>query len=529
MTQQIYNGKGDVGCMITVDQFATKLAELQIELVAGQYGQNKSINYINIQEFPLQSDRIQRHGFIMTTLAAFRDDNEIVKHVHWLLTREIAALAIHTVVWEEIPQAVITIGNEYDLPIFLIPPHVSYHEILKTHNNLLLRENDELRLQIEKMNLNLLEAVAQDKGASYIIATIGKYIESPILFFDNNINLISIWTDRLINRDKFSLRVKSILEVGLELLQQEKFSKVERLLESEISSFPKFTIYPITDKLDKHGYLVIALSEKQNLLVNSAVKYGKTALLIDAVKRKSLDKFLKNQEIRLLESIMEGKTRSNTKTSNFSLKMKEYNQLYLFSFTNKELVNYGFTHIYDVLSGPNHDKLIWMYQQEIICLSSNEIERSMLAKIVENFSGVICGVSEFSINHYEEDILKKYKQAQRCIQLGVTQNERIVLYERIGFEKYILSLKEDEHPKKSAQTLLKPLFEYDRINSTDLALTLKVYLRNFFSLKKSAEELFIHRNTVSYRLEKIQEIYPDVNFEEHDQYLLFTTSFMLVE
>ncbi|MEI4768812.1 PucR family transcriptional regulator ligand-binding domain-containing protein [Psychrobacillus sp. FJAT-51614] len=517
--------------MVTVKQFAEKLKFYNINLIAGMDGMEVELNYLSIQELPLISERIQSRGFIMTTFAAFTSEVEIINHVKWLLTREIAALAIHSVVLDEIPSSIISIGNEYSLPILSIPFEVSYHEILKTYNQLLLEESDTLREQMEKMNLNLLESIAEDKGASYIIATIGKYINSPILYFDKELNIITVWTDRSIKRDEFSLRVKSALENSSNLLKKEKFEKVSALLKNEFleESELTFCLFPIADKLDKYGFLVIGYRNTQNLLVDSAVKYGKTALLIDAVKRKSLVKFLKNQDIRLLESIIEGKAKNSSKTANFSLMMKEYNQMYLFHFSNKELVNYGFTYIYDELDGQAQDKVIWIYEQEVICLTSSKIKIQNLENILENFTGVICGISEFKENTYEEDILKKFKQVQRSIEVAKFKETRLIFYEELGFEKYMFILKEEEEAKEAAKRLLEPLIEFDLNNRAELVLTLKSYLRNFFSLKKSAEELFVHRNTISYRLEKIHELYKGINFEKQENYLLFTMSLDLIE
>jgi len=517
--------------MVTVKQFAEKLKSHNIKVIAGMGGMEVEVNYLNIQEFPLKSERIQRRGFIMTTFAAFTSEEEIIDHVKWLLTREIAALAIHSVILDEIPSSIISIGNEYSLPILSIPFDVSYHEILKAYNLLLLEESDTLREQMEKMNLNLLESVAEDKGASYIITTIGKYINSPILYFDRELNIVTVWTDRTIKRDEFSLRVKSVLENASDLLKIEEFEKISTLLNNELleESELTFSLFSIADKLDKHGFLVIGSRNTQNLLVDSAVKYGKTALLIDAVKRKSLVKFLKNQDIRLLESIIEGKAKNSSKTANFSLIMKEYNQMYLFHFPNKELFNYGFTYIYDELDGQAQDKVIWIYEQEIICLTSSEIEIQTLDNILANFPDVICGVSEFKENAYEEDILKKFKQVQRSVEIARYKEKHLMFYEELGFEKYMFILKEEEEAKEAAKRLLEPLIAFDRNNGAELVLTLKSYLRHFFSLKKSAEELFVHRNTISYRLEKIHELYKGVNFEKQENYLLFTMSLDLIE
>ena len=48
--------------------------------------------------------------------------------------------------------------------------------------------------------------------------------------------------------------------------------------------------------------------------------------------------------------------------------------------------------------------------------------------------------------------------------------------------------------------------EYDQKNNTDLLETLDIYLENDCNTSKAAEQLHLHRNTMMYRLEKIQDI-----------------------
>jgi hypothetical protein len=50
------------------------------------------------------------------------------------------------------------------------------------------------------------------------------------------------------------------------------------------------------------------------------------------------------------------------------------------------------------------------------------------------------------------------------------------------------------------------IYEYDQKNGTELLLTLETYLMQYKSLKAAAEELFIHRSTLTYRLGCIEKI-----------------------
>ena len=55
-----------------------------------------------------------------------------------------------------------------------------------------------------------------------------------------------------------------------------------------------------------------------------------------------------------------------------------------------------------------------------------------------------------------------------------------------------------------------PLIDYDKENDTDLASTLRTFLEQNQNSTKTAKILFIHYNTLRYRLERINAILGDV-------------------
>lgn len=60
---------------------------------------------------------------------------------------------------------------------------------------------------------------------------------------------------------------------------------------------------------------------------------------------------------------------------------------------------------------------------------------------------------------------------------------------------------------KLQSKLLKDIIKYDEDNNTEYGLTLRTYLYSNLNLKVSASKLCIHKNTVSYRVAKIKELF----------------------
>ena len=54
--------------------------------------------------------------------------------------------------------------------------------------------------------------------------------------------------------------------------------------------------------------------------------------------------------------------------------------------------------------------------------------------------------------------------------------------------------------------LLAPLVAYDRERNSDLVRTLKVFFECSENASEAADRLFLHRNSVPYRLERVREL-----------------------
>ena len=82
----------------------------------------------------------------------------------------------------------------------------------------------------------------------------------------------------------------------------------------------------------------------------------------------------------------------------------------------------------------------------------------------------------------------------------------------------------DEYVEKQLGKLLR----YDEINTGNLCETLENYLAHNCNAKKTAETMFLHRNTMNYRLKKISELL-SCDFEDMDKCLALKLAFMIVK
>lgn len=98
------------------------------------------------------------------------------------------------------------------------------------------------------------------------------------------------------------------------------------------------------------------------------------------------------------------------------------------------------------------------------------------------------------------------------------KDDCIINYKDLGIFRLFFEINNHNEMRKLFNENLLKLKKYDEKNSSNLLQTLIVYLRENRNLGKTAEILYIHRNTIKYRVKRIEEI---LNCDLKDEEVIF--------
>ncbi|HEY7034620.1 MAG TPA: GAF domain-containing protein [Thermomicrobiales bacterium] len=115
---------------------------------------------------------------------------------------------------------------------------------------------------------------------------------------------------------------------------------------------------------------------------------------------------------------------------------------------------------------------------------------------------------ELQVAHQEA--VQALRGSQR---LGVAG--QVAEYDRLGVERLLTQLLENQALTRFVDDVLGPLAAYDETHGTDLLATLDAYLRLGCRQRATADALGIHVNSLHYRLQRIQEV-GDLDLENAD-------------
>ena len=75
---------------------------------------------------------------------------------------------------------------------------------------------------------------------------------------------------------------------------------------------------------------------------------------------------------------------------------------------------------------------------------------------------------------------------------------------------------------------LRNLLSYDRDHGTEYTRCLRVFLENSMNIARTVADLYIHRNTFLYRLERIKKLL-DMDLDDPDVRLLLLLSYRILD
>ncbi|MBI2939576.1 MAG: helix-turn-helix domain-containing protein [Chloroflexi bacterium] len=103
---------------------------------------------------------------------------------------------------------------------------------------------------------------------------------------------------------------------------------------------------------------------------------------------------------------------------------------------------------------------------------------------------------------------ESYREAAQAAIIGrqLFGPGRLVTFQELGAHRLLYALRNQPELAAFHDETLGALLEYDRRNGTEFLRTLEAYFAHGANLKATADALYLHRNSLSYRLRRISEV-----------------------
>ncbi|WP_070120874.1 PucR family transcriptional regulator [Bacillus marinisedimentorum] len=361
------------------------------------------------------------------------------------------------------------------------------------------------------------------EGVSSLTAQLSKELSLPVLVTNQHFQLIaSASLPDGTNTD-------SIL--AIEQMDMYEHSSMSKCRITMTETFFHCCRVPIIHKADTVGYLLL-VDEHERLnpeSCQSLLEYTASLLAIQLHKKIELRQEKMNFKKPFLFDLLYGNIKDRQE-------IIEYGKVWGWDFTIPQtaivfsLVD--FTHVSSdkklaekllyivekTLLGHNMKPVTMLKQNQVTAIVATEHEtaeqttsllEALAASVIKQMHSLhadrtsACGLGK--TYHNPTDLFRSFQEAKVALEIGQLLKIPIPFFTDLGLER-ILYKHDLQELKEFYQSSLGDLILYDENHHTDLAETLESFAANQFEMTATANALFLHRNTLRYRLKKTEEI-----------------------
>jgi len=528
------------------------------EILTGKYGLDCEVITVDVMEVPDAIEWFHEGILIITTAYAIKDDPVAqIQFFKGLIDLKAAGIIIKIDRYLKVlPDEVYLLAEQHNFPIISIPNDISFPEMIKPIMQKLDVSSD----------LNIFKVISEidfrQDGYKELLEVLEKFLENPVTIEDPNTRLIahssSFNTDKWRKSKVLYTRCSPFSHQMIKENQAKSILFDERKtvrIDSDDPELKPRALVPIVYKNETFGIMSIIQEGKiitstdiqVTEYIASHIAFVISQERINLQGRKEMEKAfvynLINKEIT--------KKEIELYTDYFNLSLDYIVQAVILDMSDhlSNLLNKGESEIdevkdlmeieiYKVANKVFEKALLTTRGNEIMIIGllqkddnhqlvekSKELLENSLAQLKGQFDAKLpIGIGRPVIGLINAK--KSLEEAQMALKLGneIWPNESVYEFEKLGIYRLLTKLKGEEVLDSFYLDTLGPIINHDK--NSDLLNTLHCYLQNNGNSKRTTEALFIHRSTLRYRLEKIEELL-QIDLDNPDNRLLIQIAFKI--
>lgn len=511
-----------------------KLAEIlqkpvfdKVEVIAGHTGLNKEIKHITMMDAPDIVDYLNPNDLLVTTAYHLKDKpGVLLSLIKSMQEKDCTALGIKSKRFlGHIPNEAIQFANDKGFPLLEIPLETSLGEIVNASLNYMLSQRTAELTTAFETHRKFTQHILKGKGIKRLVDDLSHMINKRIVLFDAHFQLHT----SSYNRNSIENFFSSLHTNGFEfLLPNSPYSYFSSRNTEEV-----FTIFPIYTHMKKPAFLVVLGEiplEDQSLLLT--IEQATNVLSFELMRENTVKQYTRRARNDFFTHFVEGKftfaEEIESRAKEFSLKREQASIAIIGKMDSSEQYK-SFTqhsveidYIYEFLEteikkAPFASQLFIKDDHCILIMevvhSSYDLDSSILPYL-QNIQSYIANTFKrhmsLGISNVYQQLLNlpnAYREALSALHTGnLSGNTPFIQIHRPKDVFEMLRI----IPTKDLLEFYDHIFQAFSSNQQDeeqiLLNTLSVYLETHCQISETAKRLYVHRNTVIYRLEKCEEL-----------------------
>ncbi len=524
---------------ITVREALQLPALKEAVLVAGKSGVDRVIASVNMMEVPDILNFVKKDEFIVTTTYPIRDNPEAQERlIPNLVAKGVAALAIKPVFYsDEIPTLMVRQADDLGFPLIQLPKNASFNEILNPVLGEILNRQAMLLHRNEEVHTRFTELVLKGGTLGDIAALLATLQRNPVSIHTPRLVLLGFGVPDAKTKGEEFRQIEELCRNASTLAGLIGNREGRMTLSVESAKFEALVHHMVAAGED-YGFLILWLEREREYEIN-VIEQAVTVIALEIMKLRAVTEVERRFKSFFIEEIIQGKLKSRAEvvsrgraygwdlSSEFLpilIEIEDYLDFVVMRNPQYDPVKiqkrFWNTVSKSIMFHTNGGIAVDIGARILILLKtepgdnkrkSNDLAEKIIGKIQEEMSLDKPLVITAGIGRIVRDILclnEGYTHAERALEIGQTVygSGSVTHYDNLGIYR-LMDLKSGSgESSRFSKELLGELEASDELYHTDLLATLKTLFECNFNLKKTADTLSVHYNTIRYRVAKIEQL-----------------------
>lgn len=525
-------GVDEMETMLTVKEILERPHFTEAQVIAGEEGLHRCVRWVHVLEVDNVEQLLHGEEMILTTGIRFHSEYiSFAAYLKRLIEQNVSCLCIElSEHLTSIPQDMLDTANEHQFPIIIFPNIVRFVDITQDIHSLIINRQHQIIRDLERISREFHRLTLKSQGVSNVLKLLHSSTDAQVVYFplkgQPSFTPAPSTREQKLFNERF---MEWIGEHSHDTQNSEPYQwncNQQKLLIQPIGALGKtwaYIIFILDRNPQEHDYLILdsaSLSIAQDLLRKRYMEerklYTENLWIDDLLHARLKDEehiksFIGSNFNRInkspfqvclieFERDTEKKVEEEWEESigiHLSLILRsifeQFSFMPLMTLKNNRLVVIAID-LEQKSKKPSKQRLQQVFDS-IQSLNEDEKISSM---------HLLIGIGS-TYTHLTQ-VHQSYQEAIQAISLYPCYEKNILYFEELGVFQLLFHITDRKVLESFVTGYLGPLLKHDQERGSELVRTLQVFLDHDGSKQLAAQKLFIVRQSLYYRLEKISEL-----------------------
>ncbi|MFS0750323.1 PucR family transcriptional regulator [Oceanobacillus sp. 1P07AA] len=508
----------------------------------------KEVQWISVIELPVENF-VRKNEIVLTTAIGCKNEPDLfIEFVKDVIESKAAALmiALGRFIYD-IPKEVMDMAKQHDFVIIVLPWEIRFANIVETVMLQLTDAGSQERKRSERIQQELLNLILAERDLNDILTFIQDEMEAAIYLSDRFGNLFDgdLYTEKVQQQWKQNVVNGKIPRQQSVLNNNDPFIQKFDLIEGNHSEQSLVQIPILQVSGEPQGYLFVSLPEDEAMetfLTSNRIhiiEHAATTIALWFSKRNAIEETKIRLRSDFVDELAKGYFQSHEEAaSRAGLLGYELQHEYVCIVGFAENMERIFERrIQEAHTFDSWKKSMHRYIEEEIIYAATTLERQWLLTRNEDVFLIYLQVEHQTEHEYATDFLDmidrrlqnllpdvemiwglgkrvkqfsdyhlSYQQARTALKIGYRKDKRRTWYDQTGLDRILLNLYEFDDMREMMRNTITPLIQYEADRQMDLIGTFTAFHQYRGNVSQTARSLHLHRQSLLYRLRKIESL-----------------------